>query len=194
MTMYVLRSVTYCLAAMGWYGGESFDREKDLLALATRPVAPPVAKDWNEIVLQAQEANPDRVADRFPAEGPTSAAKRRLFESVQVSDDGGAREAVESVKLLSRLRIFSFDFDAVPSSDEGRAIEACRNLTRSGTLEEGQKLWDRCEALAKQGRSHIFFMDARHRSLYEKPFVIELFISHLVQSGREGHNVLTIPL
>ena len=46
----------------------------------------------------------------------------------------------------------------------------------------------------RRDRLHIFFMDARHRSLYEKPFVIELFISHLVQSGREGHNVLTIPL
>jgi serine/threonine protein kinase len=46
----------------------------------------------------------------------------------------------------------------------------------------------------RRDRLHIFFMDARHRTLYEKPFVIELFISHLVQSGREGHNVLTIPL
>lgn len=46
----------------------------------------------------------------------------------------------------------------------------------------------------RRDRLHIFFMDARHRSLYEKPFVIELFISHLVQSGREGHNVLTLPL
>jgi hypothetical protein len=138
-----------------WDGveGASFDREKDVLALATRPVAPPVAKDWNEIVLQARAADPDRVADRFAAGGPMSAAKRRLFESVQISDGGGAREPVESVKLLSRLRTFFFDFDAVPSSDEGRAIEVCRNLTRTGTLDEGRKLWDRLEELAKQGRS-----------------------------------------
>ena len=46
----------------------------------------------------------------------------------------------------------------------------------------------------RRDRLHIFFMDERHRSLYEKPFIIELFISHLVQPGREGHNVLTIPL
>ncbi len=45
----------------------------------------------------------------------------------------------------------------------------------------------------RRDRLHIFFMDERRRSLYEKPFVIELFISHLVQPGREGHNVLTIP-
>ncbi len=46
----------------------------------------------------------------------------------------------------------------------------------------------------RRDRLHIFFMDERRRSLYEKPFVVELFISHLVQPGREGHNVLTIPL
>lgn len=46
----------------------------------------------------------------------------------------------------------------------------------------------------RRDRLHIFFMDELRRPLYEKPFVVELFISHLVQPGREGHNVLTIPL
>ncbi len=46
----------------------------------------------------------------------------------------------------------------------------------------------------RRERLHIFFMDKMHRPLYEKPFVVELFISHLVQPGREGHNVLTIPI
>jgi hypothetical protein len=41
---------------------------------------------------------------------------------------------------------------------------------------------------------HIFFMDEMRRPLYEKPFIVELFISYLVQPGREGHNVLTIPI
>jgi serine/threonine protein kinase len=46
----------------------------------------------------------------------------------------------------------------------------------------------------RRERLHIFFMDDNHNPLYEKPFVIEVFISHLVQNGREGHNVLSIPL
>ncbi|GLV57319.1 hypothetical protein KDH_41550 [Dictyobacter sp. S3.2.2.5] len=46
----------------------------------------------------------------------------------------------------------------------------------------------------RRERLHIFFMDDNRSPLYEKPFVIELFVSHLVQSGREGHNVLSIPL
>jgi len=138
-----------------WDGveGASFDSEKDFLGLATRTVAPQVAKDWNEILREAQEGEPFRVAERLRAEGQMSAAKRRLFDSVKVSSGGGEREAVESVKLLSRLRVFPFDFDAVPSRDEARAIEVCRNLTRNGTLDDGRKLWDRLEELAKQGRS-----------------------------------------
>ncbi len=46
----------------------------------------------------------------------------------------------------------------------------------------------------RRDRLHIFFLDEARRPLYEKPFVVEIFVSHLVQSGREGHNVLTIPL
>ncbi len=46
----------------------------------------------------------------------------------------------------------------------------------------------------RRDRLHVFFMDVTRQPLYEKPFVLEVFISHLVQPGREGHNVLTIPL
>lgn len=46
----------------------------------------------------------------------------------------------------------------------------------------------------RRERLHIFFMDRLKRPLYEKPFVIELFVSPHVQTGQEGHNILTIPL
>jgi Serine/threonine protein kinase len=46
----------------------------------------------------------------------------------------------------------------------------------------------------RRERLHVFFMDKDRNPLYEKPFVLELFISHLVHNGREGHNVLSIPL
>jgi serine/threonine protein kinase len=46
----------------------------------------------------------------------------------------------------------------------------------------------------RRERLHIVFMDEMHRPLYIKPFVIELFVSHLVQWGREGHHVLPIPV
>lgn len=46
----------------------------------------------------------------------------------------------------------------------------------------------------RRERLHIFFMDEERRPLYEKPFAIEVLVSHLVQVGREGHTVLTIPI
>ncbi len=46
----------------------------------------------------------------------------------------------------------------------------------------------------RRERLHIFFMDEERTALYEKPFVIEIFVSHLVQNGHEGHNVLSIPI
>jgi hypothetical protein len=46
----------------------------------------------------------------------------------------------------------------------------------------------------RRDRLHIFFLDEQRNPLYEKPFVVEVFISPLVQFGREGHQVLTIPL
>ncbi len=49
-------------------------------------------------------------------------------------------------------------------------------------------------AASRRDRLHVFFLDELHNPLYEKPFVIEVFISPLVQFGREGHQVLTIPL
>ncbi len=50
------------------------------------------------------------------------------------------------------------------------------------------------QANGRRERLHIVFMDGMHRPLYTKSFVIELFVSQLVQSGREGHHVLPIPV
>jgi serine/threonine protein kinase len=39
----------------------------------------------------------------------------------------------------------------------------------------------------------ISFLDNHCQPLYEKPFVVEVFVSQHVKRGHEGHNVLTIP-
>lgn len=46
----------------------------------------------------------------------------------------------------------------------------------------------------RRERLHVYFLDDLRRPIYERPFAVEIFVSHLVQSGREGHQVLTIPL
>lgn len=49
-------------------------------------------------------------------------------------------------------------------------------------------------ATSRRDRLHIFLLDEHRHPLYEKPFVVEIFVSPLVQFGREGHQVLTIPI
>jgi serine/threonine protein kinase len=46
----------------------------------------------------------------------------------------------------------------------------------------------------RRERLYVHFLDDRRYPLYEKPFTIEIYVSHLVQAGREGHNVLPIPI
>ncbi len=46
----------------------------------------------------------------------------------------------------------------------------------------------------RRDRLHIFFLNEQRHPLYEKPFVLEIFVSHHVKRGSEGHHVLTIPM
>ncbi len=45
----------------------------------------------------------------------------------------------------------------------------------------------------RRDRLHIYFMDEHRHPLYEKPFAVEVFVSHHVKRGDEGHYVLNIP-
>jgi hypothetical protein len=46
----------------------------------------------------------------------------------------------------------------------------------------------------RRDRFHIFFLNEQRHPLYEKPFVLEIFVSQHVKRGNEGHHVLTIPV
>jgi serine/threonine protein kinase len=46
----------------------------------------------------------------------------------------------------------------------------------------------------RRDRLHVFFLNENRHPLYEKPFVLEIFVSHHVKRGSEGHHVLTIPV
>jgi serine/threonine protein kinase len=46
----------------------------------------------------------------------------------------------------------------------------------------------------RRERLHILFKDQLKRPLYERPFVIEIYTSHMVHAGQEGYSALTIPL
>jgi hypothetical protein len=39
----------------------------------------------------------------------------------------------------------------------------------------------------------VSFLDKQGQPLYEKPFIVEVFVSKHIKRGHEGHQVLTIP-
>ncbi len=47
--------------------------------------------------------------------------------------------------------------------------------------------------IGRRDRLHIYFLNEHHHPLYEKPFAVEVFVSHHVKRGEEGHYILTIP-
>lgn len=47
--------------------------------------------------------------------------------------------------------------------------------------------------IGRRDRLHIFFLNEHHHPLYEKPFAVEVFVSHHVKHGGEGHYTLPIP-
>jgi serine/threonine protein kinase len=47
--------------------------------------------------------------------------------------------------------------------------------------------------IGRRDRLHIFFLNEHRHPLYEKPFAVEVFVSHHVKHGEEGHYTLPIP-
>jgi hypothetical protein len=45
----------------------------------------------------------------------------------------------------------------------------------------------------RRDRLHLYFFDQQRHPLYDKPFVVEVFVSHFAKRGHEGYQVLTIP-
>jgi len=137
-------------------GRPDFDRETDFLGLATVPTSKSVEQQWNDLTKQASETNPARMALRLRQRSQFSAQKLRMFESLRKARPGHRKakpDAVETARLLSRIRVFHFDFESVTSRDEENAIAMCTQMARSGTSGEGRDLWQRLVGLAASART-----------------------------------------
>lgn len=146
-----------------WYGvpGSPFKREQDYLGLATVPPPSSVERDWNALMVEARGTAPDRFALRVKGRSQLS-AKLRLFESLRLTKggaNGGKPDHVEAARLLARLRVFPFDFEAAYSADQEKAITACREIVRSGTLVDAKSLWERLVGFAAEARTTGGYFD-----------------------------------
>lgn len=113
-----------------------------------------------------------------------------LFGRHYPQKNGGLSRLIKGDKV--RLVIHSTLQNAVPMKirqadfempDEGYVSEISLPLI---PLETG--------VTGRRERIQLFFTDQDDNPLYERPFILEIFVSPLVHSGQEGHNVLTLPL
>jgi hypothetical protein len=147
-----------------WHGVNTPRRLKgsrDVIAIATGELADTVREAWTDMLRQALEADPVRVAARLA--GPTepdagaqsSQTQRALFQSLACPDslrDLGASDAEATVQLLAHIRVVHVDFKDPQSRETVRAVGQCRQLLRSGDSAEATRLWRALVALASTKR------------------------------------------
>jgi hypothetical protein len=121
----------------------------DILALATGTLADGVLTEWNNLLSQAREAEPDRIVARVAQSGQMSQVQRAIFNSFKKAPAASTADLVEIASLISRIRVQRFTQDT-----ENESIGLCSDLTVEGTLESGTKLWDHLQNAASNARSH----------------------------------------
>jgi hypothetical protein len=134
--------------------GTNFDPAKDILGLIVGVIDEPTLHEWQELQKQATSTTPERLSARLQNDGQSSAVQRAIFESLRKAPNGNVPDAVETARLVSRLRVLRFSDDR-----EGEYINLCADIVRAGTVEEGAKLWSRLLHLASENRSTGGYFD-----------------------------------
>jgi hypothetical protein len=147
-----------------WNGltGSDFNRERDYLGLATIPSGNSVERNWNELVAEARGTQPERFGLRVKGNGPLSAAKIRMFESLRrrhVGTTVGKPTRSDTAGLLARLFVFQFDFQVVLSADRESDVGSCREIVRSGTLADAKVLREQLIVFAAEARTTGGYFD-----------------------------------
>jgi hypothetical protein len=133
-----------------WLGryGSDFDPAKDILGLIVGVIDEHTLHEWSELQKQATDTSPDRFVARLQNAGQSSTTQRNIFGSLRKSPDGPERDAEETARLTSRLRVLRFS-----DHSEGDYLNLCAEIVRDGTVTEGAKLWSRLLQLAAENRA-----------------------------------------
>ncbi len=147
-----------------WLGNglRAFDRGNDFFVLVTKNLADSVAEAFERLLKQAiatgtqSERLLERIVGGSRSEGvQASKLQRTLLESLHCPDhvnDGKNTGPAATCRLLQRIRLFTFDFKAEPSRDSIEAIGHCRQIVRSGLLQDARDLWQSLIFISSQLR------------------------------------------
>jgi len=138
-----------------WNGGSGsrLDPANDIIGLIVGVIDEPTLHEWQELQKQAASTTPDRLSARLSNEGQSSATQRAIFESLRKSATGEV-DAVETARLVARMRVLRFS-----DTTEGDCINLCAEIVRSGSLDDGAKLWDQLINMASENRATGGYFD-----------------------------------
>ena len=140
-----------------WTGadGANFDPALDVLGLVTGVVGEGTLEEWEDVRKEAASTTPERFLLRVSGARQLSATKKKIFESLCLPGRTDKAHREETVRLAAKLHVQHYN----ESKAEGRFVNQCAQLTTSGALEEGTKLWNSLLQLASDNRGTGGYFD-----------------------------------
>lgn len=129
-----------------WGKTEPFRREVDCLALVTRGNNATFDSTWSDLKNWCADGDVASAVAKIMATTKHTKVFMSIKEPATVLGMSVSDE--DAVSLIRHLHVIPLDFQLAHSETEQDAITHCREIIRSGTVQEGQKLW---EALVRIG-------------------------------------------
>lgn len=129
-----------------WQKAEPFRRGSDCLALITRGSNATFDSIWSDLKIWCADGDVASAVAKIMA----TTKHTKVFMSIKepATALGMSVSDEDAVSLIRHLHVIPLDFQLAHSETEQDAITHCREIIRSGTVQEGQKLW---EALVRIG-------------------------------------------
>jgi hypothetical protein len=142
------------IAWLQWRNTErSFQNSTDAIALVTGDGTDVASGPWNLLLRESLVGSPERISSRVANDKAVDGIQigsvgRSLFHSLQRQGKSDQEDAVETAKLLRKIRWLNFNFEKVGSSAFDRAISDCQRLLISGSLANAASMWDELATIA----------------------------------------------
>jgi hypothetical protein len=125
-------------------GSSVFDRERDCMALVTKPLSEAAEASVSGLVAKARAGDPDALSTRLATPGWASEDERNLFASFKCPDAlvvSPSPTDADTARLIQRIRHLRHDFGETISESHKRALALCRACVPSGSSGDADTLW-----------------------------------------------------
>lgn len=134
-------------------GSTIFDASLDFMGLVTAPLSGAARSSVSGLIEKARANDPSLLPARLKTPNWANSDERSLFASFACPASlGQVTTEEDTVRLLQRLRFIQRDFGAVASESQNSALELCRRVVRTQTMDDAQILWGILREIASELR------------------------------------------